>query len=188
MRTLFSLLLAGALLGGVAACDTGSDGTGRLTVRMTDAPADDFTQANVTVTRVEAVSSDSGRVVVSTATQPFDLLRLRNGLMATLGSTDLPAGRYTQIRVVVADDARVVYRDGTSETLKIPSGTTSGIKVNVPAFTIEDGEEVVVALDFDVNDSFHATGNAGRYIFRPTIKPLYLVVNGDTLRSSGDDD
>jgi len=189
MRTGFYLCLCGALLAGLAACDSNS-GEGRVMVRMTDAPADDFTQANVTVTRVELVGSDSGRVVLSTASQPYDLLRLRNGLMATLADTDVPAGRYSQIRVTISDDARVVYTDGTSETLKIPSGSTSGLKINVPAFEIEEGEDVVIAIDFDVNDSFHRTGSAGKYVFRPIIKPLYLVVNGDTLRSgmSGDND
>ena len=167
---------------GLAACDSASSGgTGHVAVRLTDAPLDDFSTANVTITRVDLIGADSTRThTLSSASQRFDLLRLRNGVTAALGGADVPEGRYQGLRLYVADGATVTMKaDGSTETLKVPSGTQSGIKVNFPAFTVTDSTTLTV--DFDVNDSFVKAGNSGKYIFKPVLKPALLVVNGDTL-------
>ena len=173
--------VAAGLAAGLVACDNASDGTGHVAVRLTDAPLDDFSTANVTITRVDLIGADSTRThTLSSASQRFDLLRLRNGVTAALGGADVPEGRYQGLRLYVADGATVTMKaDGSTETLKVPSGTQSGIKVNFPAFAVTDSTTLTV--DFDVNDSFVKAGNSGKYIFKPVLKPALLVVNGDTL-------
>ena len=183
MRTSTSLLALVGLVGGLAACDSASEEMGHVAVRVTDAPLDDFSAATVTITRVELIGADSTeRHVVTTTPQSFDLLRLQNGVSAALGSADVPQGRYSGLRLYVADDALVTMKaDGSTQTLKIPSGAQTGIKVVFPNLTVSDSTRLTV--DFDVNSSFVKAGASGMYLFKPVIKPSVLVVDGDTLMS-----
>ena len=104
--------LAAAVL--LAACGGGGSdapgtGTGTLRLSLTDAPACGYDQVFVTVEKVRvhqsssAADNDSGWSEVVLATpQRVDLLTLNNGTLMPLGQTELPAGSYTQMRLVLA--------------------------------------------------------------------------------------
>lgn len=173
-------LLAG---GGALACSSDGSGPstrGTVTVRLTDAPADDFQSATVFVSGVTLVgggTSASGEVI-SEAKASFDLLALQNGVTATLGSASVPTGTYTQIRLVV-DSARVVlaagrtFADGSSSAvLRVPSGQETGIKVTFgPPVAVAEGETVLV-VDFDVSRSFVFQGprtSPNGVLFKPVL-------------------
>jgi hypothetical protein len=161
------LLMGCAILaGGVAlACSSDSNGPstrGVVTVRLADAPADDFQSATVYVSSVTLIgggTSASGEVISDTKAS-FDLLTLQNGVTATLGSASVPTGTYSQVRLVV-DSARVVLAGGrtfangsSSAVLRIPSGQETGLKVTFgPPVVVTEGETVLV-VDFDVSRSF----------------------------------
>lgn len=98
-----------------------------------------------------------------TLPMPVDLLTLKDRL-ADLGLAELPAGKYTQIRLKVTS-AQVVLQDGSTHGVKIPSGT---LKLVHP-FTIEAGSQTLMTLDFDAEKSVHKTGN-GQYQMKPVIK------------------
>ena len=92
----------------------------------------------------------------------FDLLKLRDGITADLtGLVEVDVGLYQGLRFVV-DSARVhlieglAFEDGsTSGTLKVPSGSTSGIKVKLSdILRAEEGETTTVTVDFDVDQNF----------------------------------
>lgn len=179
---------AAALLGmiGLAGCDSNSpDAYGTVAVRLTDAPIDDFSEAIITINRIVLVGDDEVELddaegyVLYDGSFTANLLDLQNGIDTLLVRDEVPVGAYRQIRVVVDEDAVVRYlADGTTETLKIPSGSTSGIKINLPEFEVVEGADVVeVLIDFDLDRSFVKAGNSGKYIFKPVIKPLSLVVN-----------
>lgn len=177
MRILLPLLALGVL----AACDTDAtgDARGHVRVLLTDAPADELSHAFATIVRVELVG-DAGTRVLSDSVQTFDLLTLRNGVTALLATDELPEGRYAQLRLVVADTARVVFRDGSpDQLLKIPSGAQTGIKLNLPAFDIAaDTDTVEVVVDFNVDDSFVKAGASGKYLFKPVLKTTRFEING----------
>lgn len=153
---------------------------GHIQVHLKDAPGD-IAEAYVTIRRVELVPSGNDSIIVlSDSTRKLDLLTLQNGVTETLADTTLPAGTYSQVRLIVGTDATIRLEDGSEPRLKIPSGTQTGIKIVVPAFTIGGGQDSVdVTLDFSVEDSFVKAGRSGKYIFKPTVKAEAVVVNGD---------
>jgi len=188
---LFTGLITVSLL--ITGCDmlSGSDTEGRMVVRMQDNP-DDIAEAWVTIERLELVGDD-GIVLLSDEVQEYDLLTLQDGVTATLADTPIPAGAYSQLRIIVAEEAEVLLVDEeTLVTLKVPSGTETGIKVQLTEFEIaSDSDLVEVLVDFDVAQSFVKAGAAGKYIFKPVIKPLTLEVNGiqeDLSDADGDGD
>jgi hypothetical protein len=184
-------LVAGCGGGGGGIGGTGSpEGTMRLSI--TDAPACGYNEVNITIDRVRvhksssAVDGDSGwsEVVLSPARR-VDLLKLTNGLLEPLGQTQLPAGKYTQMRLVLAPNtgsnppfANSVVPTGSSETaLTTPSGQQSGIKLNVDidiaADTVAD-----FALDFDACKSVVKRGNSGQYNLKPVIAVIPVISAG----------
>ncbi len=170
-------------------CDSSSvAGNGHLTVRLTDMPFpfDDAAEANVTIVRVELIGTDStNAIVLSDSSQSFNLLELRDGVTAVLADLEIPSGRYSQLRIIVAEDASVVMKDSTEFALKVPSGTKTGIKVNLPAFDFSDvDDQAVITVDFNVDESFVVRGTpqtvAGitGFLFKPVLKIVEFDING----------
>ncbi len=193
MRTLsipLLVLLLGAVALVYAACDTAPGSKeGRMVVRLTDDILDEVDEAHVTITRVEAVSKDDGIVLLSDEVQPFDLVTLRDGLTATLADEMVPPGTYVQLRIVVDPDAELVLKDGSTMKLKVPSGSASGIKILLPDVVIEEAsDDVDLTVDFDLSRSFIKAGNSGKYIFKPTLKPLSVLMNGEELPIPADEE
>ncbi len=90
----------------------------------------------------------------------FNLVELRNGRVDSLFSAKLlPAGRYTQVRVVVSA-GHVVLTDGREFPLRVPSGDRSGIKLRCD-FEVGDGEETVLLLDVDLSRAFKPIPGSG---------------------------
>lgn len=194
----FSVVLVAAMT--LTACDVLSSSDpveGQMRVLMTDAPADinegqmlvtdasaedetaEITEAHVTILRLELIGNDEGVIVLSDQAQEFDLLELQNSVTAELADTAIPEGSYAQLRVVVDEEARLVFEDESETKLKVPSGTQTGIKILFPEVMIaDDDDSVEILLDFDVFESFVPGGASGMYIFKPVIKPVTLTVNG----------
>jgi hypothetical protein len=78
----------------------------------------------------------------------------------------LEAQIISQIRLVLGEQ-NTVKKDGQIYTLVIPSGQTSGIKVQVHA-ELEAGKSYLVQLDVNVEESILETGN-GTFKFKPVI-------------------
>ena len=146
MRTLIiglSLLII-ILIG----CETNSTGIeseekGTLTIYLTDAPAD-YDSVNITFSEVSA-HIDSEWVVVQGEPVTVDLLEWSNGKSMVLGSADVPAGKYTQIRIKI-DDAEIGVNDQVYP-LDITSGAQTGLKLG-PQFSIEAGSSYDLIVDF----------------------------------------
>ena len=140
--------LAAATL--LAACGGGGDGgavpggQGSLRVALTDAPSC-YENVFVTVEKVRvhqsgtAGDSEGGwhELTLSPAKR-IDLVTLTNGLLEELGSMQLPAGRYSQVRLLLAENtssgsgalANAVKPIGGQETaLATPSAMQSGLKL-----------------------------------------------------------
>jgi hypothetical protein len=167
-----------------------------LKVSLTDAPACGYDNVWVTVTKVRvhrsdaAGESDSGwsEIVVdpSTRGRKIDLLELQNGVLADLGQTALPAGHYSQVRLVLADNATVadanqLVLSGTKArvALDTPSAQQSGLKLK-HGFDVEDGAEADLVLDFDACRSIVKAGNSGKYNLKPVLKVMPLLTGSVT--------
>ena len=113
--------------------------------------------------------------------EPFeiDLLSLSNGITEQLASIELEAGTYDKMRMHVTE-SKIILTDETEFDLKIPSGSSSGLKIKIePALTIESGQTSDVLLDFDVSKSFVAKGNwkGGKingFNFKPVVRCVLL--------------
>ncbi|NBB75635.1 MAG: DUF4382 domain-containing protein [Bacteroidetes bacterium] len=190
----FALALVGCDAAGTAESDPAVSGeTGTLHVHLTDAPGD-LLEAHVTITRVAIVptedsasgdAEDGGIEVLSEDSMSVDLLTLQNGVTEALGEIEIPAGDYSQIRLVTSKEASVYYEDANGEKqeaeLKLPSASETGIKVNLPAFTIDEAsDEVEITLDFNVEDSFVQRGQGmGSYLFKPVVHTESMSINGE---------
>src|SRR5213080_4007030 len=78
-----------------------------------------------------------------------------------------PAGKYTQLRLVV-NSVEGILSDGTPVTLIVPSGE---LKTTTP-FDVPGSGAVRVTLDFDLASSIHAAG--GQWIFRPVLGSIQI--------------
>jgi uncharacterized protein DUF4382 len=87
---------------------------------------------------------------------------------AFLGSSTVPAGRVTQVRLILADDATLV--DGTTTaSVSCPSCTQSGLKI-VTAGSVEvpEGGTLHLTLDLDQNKSL--TSGPQGYRLDPVVR------------------
>lgn len=135
-------------------------------MRMIDAPLD-VDNVWVTINELSVKSCAGGWTDIMTEPQTVDLLALQDGVFASLAEASLvPTGDYCELRLVV-DGSATVTVDGESEPLKIPSGSSSGIKFK-GEFSVVPNVNTIVTFDFDVEKSVHQQGN-GRYSMRPVI-------------------
>ncbi len=189
------LSLATLVVATLAACGGGGGdapaANGTLRLAMTDAPSCGFDAVNVTVQKVRvhqsgsAGDSDAGwSEIVLNPARRIDLLTLTNGLLDELGQTSLPAGKYTQLRLVLAENGgstplanSVIPTGGTETALKTPSGQQSGVKANinieVAANTLAD-----FVIDFDACKSVVTAGSSGQYLLKPVVTVIPRLVSG----------
>jgi|KBSMisStandDraft_5_1062788.scaffolds.fasta_scaffold72158_3 Domain of unknown function (DUF4382) len=168
---------------------TGSPSTaGAVHFYLADAPSCGYDAVYVTVQKVRihasgsAGDADAGwSEVVQTPLKRVDLLTLTNGVFADLGQTSLPAGKYTQLRLVLAENgptppfANAVVPTGGSETdLKVPSGTQSGLKIDADVDVVA-GKTTNLVLDFDACKSVVRRGNSGQFNLKPVISAVPLA-------------
>ena len=190
-RILLPLLLTG-VIAGMALLSACSDSTtapataadGRLVLHLTDAPGD-YDEVNLTVIGVRIHKADAdgendgadegGWMTVSDDTFSVDLLTLSGGNSVVLADTLLPAGEYTQVRLLLGEGCHLMV-DGERHDLEVPSGEQSGLKLN-HTFTLGGGAIYEVALDFDAHRSIVVTGNGG-YKLKPVIEIIVVAVSG----------
>lgn len=196
MKRISSLLLAGAalltglsLLSGCGGGGGDSSPTGTLSLSITDQPACGYDNVFITVEKVrvhqseDAVDGDAGwqEIPITDAPKRIDLLKLTNGVLEALGQTVLPAGTYTQMRLMLADNKvtpfanSVVLSDSMNEEeLKTPSGQQSGVKMNVN-ITVEPDKVADFVIDFDACKSVVKAGASGQYLLKPVVSVIPVV-------------
>jgi hypothetical protein len=198
---LATLALAAATLP-VACSDSAlsglNDGTGRLVVKLTDAPflSDEVASVDVFVVRVDGRvgSTDDADADANvqngtaagwhTLAEPnalYDLLKLQNGATATLGSATLTAGTYNGFRFIIdPNQSSITLKNGTkltntsSPSVTFPSASRTGIKIVLSKpVEIVAGATTTFLIDFDVDNSFVMRGNSiekNGLLFKPVIK------------------
>jgi hypothetical protein len=173
--------LAAALLATAAGCGLAGSGapSGTLSVHLVDG-AGDFAEVNLHVVQVSIHSDAAGWVILGTRDQTVNVLTLTGGVSATLadGAT-VPAGHYTQMRLLLGSGNTVMLADETVHDLKVPSGLQSGVKLIVN-FDVAPGTTRDVFIDFDAHRSIflHAAGASGQYILRPVIRAFDALATG----------
>lgn len=175
--TLGALVLA---CGDSPAGPSGSGATFNLMLK--DSPFSDAKAVLVTFSEVTAHRDTEGNFTklpfaAGATARTCDLKKLETA-QDLLGTGTLPAGHYTQVRLVVSRAA--LYFDnasageacaptiaapaGRNAPLEIPSGE---VKLN-RQFDVPTAGTTTMLLDFDGNRSIHETGN-GRFMMSPVI-------------------
>lgn len=187
-RKIKMVAVLGMLLTG---CSSGnSGGMGSLSVSLTDMPTCGFDHVSVTVTKIRvhqsatANENDGGwSDITLTPSRKTDLTSLVNGVLEDFGQTALPAGHYTQVRLVLAPNSQsnpfnnsVVPTGGLETALDTPSAVQSGIKL-IHEFDVAADTLVDLALDFDACHSIVQKGNGG-YLLKPVITVIPMSFSG----------
>jgi hypothetical protein len=187
IRSAASLLLAlsvGTLFG--CGGSGSSEGTGTLTLGVTDAPIDDATSVVVQFSGVAFKREGQGPEIVHDLTptpRQFNLLEFQDGRAALLlDGVTLPAGRYEWLRLIVDNaagvrDSYLVTSTGAECELEVPSGAESGLKLN-RGFNLPADGSIALTVDFNLNESLHAPpGQQGSgldctqaVLMRPTLR------------------
>ena len=184
--TILGLLATMAMAG----CDsTGSNGSGRVTLQLTDAPGD-VVAAVVTISRVR-LQGDNGSVALLNAPFTTDLLDLAGTTAVLAEDVEVENGRYREIRFIITGGyIEVDNGDGTTSFfasspnyealplgvtspghLQMPSFGSSGLKVKLPGdVLVIDDDDHIILVDFDAAQSFgHAAGNSGQWVMHPVV-------------------
>lgn len=159
------------------ACDS-DDKNARIQVWLTDAPGD-FEEVNVNIENVQVHvgdgESESGWRTLNVNKGVYNLLELTNGLDTLLGEIEIPAGKISQIRLVLGE-GNTIKVGGKIFDLSTPSAQQSGLKLQVHE-TLLEGVTYKILIDFDAARSIVLTGN-GQYKLKPVIRTVTEAMDG----------
>ncbi len=170
--------------------------TGASTTKALTASADshetvqsNIDSASVTITRAAIIAQeDSGQgdstgeaggiKVLTEEDFTVDLMDLQNGLDTLMTEVELDPGTYAQLRLITADQAFMVFEDGTEREVMVASGQQTGFKVNFEPFTIDSGEDhVQLTLNWDVASSLKGN-RQGNLVITPAIQATIDTTGG----------
>ena len=118
--------------------------------------------ANVTIASLLARNTDGVLVDLDMdLPQTIDLKSLVSGEQVTLPAGTLPAGEYDQL-VVVMTELELTYLDGGKIALTPPGGGWTSI-VRVAQFTVTDGEDATIELQFRMGGALREIGGAVKF-------------------------
>ena len=184
--------------------DGSSIDTGTVSVNLMDLPNGEYKAVYVNISEVQVHKAgstdndgddgDGSWLTVGSPNKIYNLLELVNGVMESLGTRELEAGKYTQVRLILGEDIPldqkgvpdknindedhpepnyVIDQSDSVIPLTIPSGFNTGIKL-VHSFEVTKNGLMELILDFDAMNSIVKTGN-GKMILKPTIKIIEAV-------------
>ena len=199
--TLF--ILAGC--GGGGGSGSGTVATGQLRLGVTDAPLEAAQRVVIAFTGFQLIPEGEGAPMeifvfdesscddfdAATGTCSIDLLTLIGDTRKVVFNGEIPAGHYSQIRLLVQAERNVMDSfielvDGTSCPIWIPSGAQTGLKI-VNGITVTANGISDYTLDFDVRSSiavppglsFHSTEACNQnYLLKPAIRVVDTTETG----------
>jgi len=184
LRIRIALLLIASLAGiWLVSCSKNSkSGQAQLQVRLVDNPMADAKEVWVDIQQVEVIVNDGAPVLLS-GIHPglYNLLALTNGKDTLLADAFIPAGKVSQIRLILGDNNYIVTSLGEKISLKTPSAQQSGLKVQIHQ-DLTGGLLYRLTLDFDVARSIVVAGNSGNIILKPVLRVISFVPSGGDLR------
>lgn len=157
---------------GLVACNTpSSNGTGQVSLNVTDAPIDGASKVMVTFNSVELHGAEDKTITFDKPVQ-INLLDLSGSKSAgLLVNQPLKAGDYQWIKLGVDTTNQMAtyieMKDGTDYDLTIPSGSESGLKL-VRGFTVAQGGGTDFTIDFNLRKSI--VGNSQGYKLKPALR------------------
>jgi hypothetical protein len=150
----------------------------KIEVWLTDAPAG-FQEVNIDLQGVEVQTRESDDEkswqALEVTPKVYNLLDWTNGKETFLGGVEMPAGRLSQIRLILGEN-NTVKRNETVHPLNTPSGQQSGLKVSINQ-VLAEGITYKITLDFEAGKSVVVTGN-NSYSLKPVIRAMTEAQDG----------
>ena len=181
IRSLLSISILAILVFSGTYCKKDAEKS-RLTVYLIDAPAD-YDAVNIEVVGIQVkASTDPGEGGWTTMPMPvspiiYNLLEFTNGMETLLSTFELPAGKVSQLRLILGENNSIVVNGISSALpLEVPSGSESGLKFNIHADLV-GGVEYKLWIDFDCLRSVVVNG-AGEHILKPVIRTFTEATSG----------
>jgi hypothetical protein len=180
MKKIILFLIPCAILA-FASCSKNNDSSGNssMSIYLVDGPAAyDKVYLDIQSVQVKTstdASENNWQTLNITRTGVYNLLNFKNGLDTLLGTIQLPAGRISQLRLVLGPNNSVVI-NGVSYPLTTPSAQQSGLKLAINADLVA-GVDYRLWIDFDAARSIVQTG-AGSYILKPVIRTFTQAESG----------
>lgn len=195
----FSILIAAVVMGSfltMGGCNlSGGDSgsiAGSIDLSLTDAPVDGdgITGVYITVEEIQHPTTDGAWQTMTgfDGPQTYNLLELTGGNSALLGTLDLPADEYEQIRFILTApdedepfsggnpgswvnmDDNEEYNEDVDEALFAPSAAQSGYKATADQpFVVPENGTISLTADFDVRKALVDTNNSV-YILKPVLR------------------
>lgn len=182
----FVIIVLTAAFAYLAGCSGGDADKGTLKVSITDKQSDDFEKLVIAIREVRVVPAgrenaaddDPNLPLLARFTTPkvVDVMQLRF-IQEALGEIVLPAGSYSQIRLILEPNPSGNQDPVNYLTLKTapadkvalttPSGQQSGLKILGPV-EVKPGVINAVMIDFDPNTAVVSRGSSGGYNLKPT--------------------
>jgi hypothetical protein len=183
-RTLLSGFVIAALAMFAVSCQKNSSNGDkpRLQIRLTDAPDPNVKEVWVDIREIKLKMGDSSEITLAN-TYPgvYNLLNLTNGRDTILADAEIPAGRISQIRLVLGDNNYIITKNNERIDLSTPSAQQSGLKVQIQQ-EVSGGILYRLILDFDAAKSIVKSGNSGKYNLKPVLRVLSFVSSGGSVK------
>lgn len=170
----FTCLAVFALAFTSCSTEDSKEGAG-FSVKLVDAPGD-YEQVLVDVQAIEVILDGETHELPVAEPGVYDLLELTGGVSAMLVETVLPAGKLSQMRLILGEQNSVVTETDTIQ-LQTPSAQQSGLKLNVHQ-DLESGILYNFILDFNVAKSIVEAENGEGLILKPVIRAALEAQSG----------
>jgi hypothetical protein len=142
-------------------------GSGRIVFAVTDAAANmgQISEINMTVSRVDIHSQESGWVTASTTPKSYELLALiTNSESRLLADVSEKTGTYDQVRLVI-NGVNVKTKSGTVHEATMPKNEVA----LTTSLVVKDDTTSTATFDFKADKSLFTT-TSGVYVFMPVVE------------------
>lgn len=158
MKTLLKISVITATLLSMIKCEHQNAESGRINVKLTDAPTD-LIEVNVDIQSVMIHYDQKGWINLATDTGVYNLLELQDSLTEVIASNgNLPVGHVNQLRLVLGQGNNVMTMDSSIQPLLLSSQDEIGLKLNLN-HDITSSSVTEILVDFDASKSVILQGN-----------------------------
>lgn len=168
-KFLFALTIAGLI-----SCSDDEPQNAHIQISLVDAPAAyeavnvDVQEVHVRFGAADSDESENGWEDISDFDpEVINLLDLVNGKEEVLVDREIPTGTLGEVRLVLGENNSLTM-DGQTTALKVPSGSSSGLKIKLNEDLLA-GVTYKLVLDFDAAKSIVQAGNSGKFNLNPVI-------------------
>ncbi len=157
-KTLLVVLIFASV---VTSCKKDDEPATQVAVKMTDDPfpMPFVVEANIGILKVDLKNENGDYVTVFDGNTSVNLVNYTNGETAEVAVNDVPAGRYTEVRITMGDVSVKLTNDSIYNYSAVAHHSyTQAIH---PAVVVNDGQTVDLLIDMDLSGSFRFGGAFG---------------------------